>query len=96
MTPRTPVSHIQKGGIVFATLVFASTYLLDSGGNPGNGRVSYDLRVFRVVENQPFSLGGSTNILPVQAWWFDQRVATLALLVEKSTTGHQFISLANQ
>ena len=42
---------------------------------------SYELRDIRVVENQPFSLGWSTNIKPIQAWWFDQWLAILGLMV---------------
>ncbi len=51
------------------------------------GGFSYDLRVLRVVENQPFSLDWLTSIKPIQARWFDQWVATLALMVGKWSRG---------
>jgi len=65
VTPRTPSNRLQKGGLVFATLVFAATYLLPQcrrvftpRGDPGWDEISYDFMVLRVVENQPFSLDG--------------------------------------
>lgn len=42
---------------------------------------SYDIRVLRVVENQPFSLEWATSIEPFQVYWFDQWSANLASIV---------------
>ncbi|MFC1941399.1 hypothetical protein ACFLWL_03245 [Chloroflexota bacterium] len=49
----------------------------------GVGGFSYDLGVFPVVENQPVSLEWATIVKPIQAWWFSQWLATLALIVGK-------------
>jgi len=40
-----------------------------------------------VVENQPDNLEWATIVKPIQAWWFSQWLATLALIVWKWSGG---------
>ena len=54
---------------------------------PGGAEFSYDFRVLSVVENQPFSLAWLTISKPIQAWWFDQWLATVVSMVEKREIG---------
>ena len=51
------------------------------GVTPVEMEFSYDSGVLRVVVKRPFSLGWSASIKPIQAWQFDQGLATLASMV---------------
>jgi hypothetical protein len=51
-------------------------------GVTGGRGISYDFKVLRVVENQPFSFDGLTSMQPIQAPWSASRRTTLATTVE--------------
>ena len=51
-------------------------------GVTGGGEISYDFRVLRVGENQPFSFDWLTSMQPVQARWSTSGRTTLATTVE--------------
>ena len=55
-------------------------------GVTGGGEISYDFRVLRVGENQPFSFDWLTSMQPIQAHWSASGKTTLASTVENGYT----------
>ncbi len=51
-------------------------------GVTGGGEISYDFKVLRVGDNQPFSFNGLTSMQPIQAPWSASGQTTLATTVE--------------
>ena len=51
-------------------------------GVTGGRGISYDFKVLRVVENQPFSFDGLTSMQPIQAPWSASGRTALASTVE--------------
>jgi hypothetical protein len=51
-------------------------------GVTGGRGISYDFKVLRVVENQPFSFDGLTSMQPIQAPWSASGETILASTVK--------------
>ena len=51
-------------------------------GVTGGRGISYDFKVLKVVENQPFSFDGLTSMQPIQAPWSASGETILASTVE--------------